>query len=86
MTSKKLCAILWSDKTKGGAKLLSDQFQSLANRIVRYRAKHDLNQDQFARECGLTKQTIGAIESGRHGITKLTEAKIVQVLEKEMEE
>ena len=58
----------------------------LSDRIVRYRAKHDLNQDEFARRCGLTKQTIGAIESGRHGVTKLTKAKIVQILEESEEE
>lgn len=66
--------------------MLDDRFIVLADKIVRYRAKHDLNQEEFARKCGLTKQTIGAIESGRHGITKLTEAKIIQVIEAESEE
>ena len=55
----------------------------LADQIVRYRAEHDLNQQEFAEMCGLTKQTIGAIESGLHGITKLTRAKILRVIEKE---
>lgn len=53
----------------------------LADQIVRYRAEHDLNQQEFAERCGLTKQTIGAIESGLHGITKLTRAKILRVIE-----
>ena len=55
--------------------------RSLSDQIIRYRAKHDLNQAEFAQRCGLTKQTIGAIESGLHGITKLTRAKIMRVLE-----
>lgn len=65
---------------------MEDRLESLTEQIVRYRAKYDLNQDEFAKRCGLTKQTIGAIESGRHGITKLTRAKIMQVLEKKESE
>lgn len=61
------------------------KYQSLSDMIINYRAKHDLNQDEFARMCNLTKQTIGAIESGRHGITKLTRAKIMRVIESEEE-
>ena len=59
--------------------------EMLSNEIVRYRAKHDLNQEEFAQRCNLTKQTIGAIESGRHGVTKLTKAKIMRVIESEEE-
>lgn len=62
---------------------LGDELYNLTEMIVRYRAKYDLNQEEFAKRCGLTKQTIGSIESGRHGITKLTRAKIMQVLEEE---
>lgn len=50
--------------------------------IVRYRAKYNLTQAEFAKLCGVTTQTIGAIEAGRHGTTRLTQAKIIQVLEK----
>lgn len=63
--------------------LLGFSYEELPDMIVRYRAKHSLNQEEFAKRCGLTKQTIGAIESGRHGITRLTRAKILQVLESE---
>lgn len=56
---------------------------NLADAIVRYRARHDLNQDEFAELCGLTKQTIWAIENGRASITKLTRAKILNVFEME---
>ena len=57
------------------------ELKELADQIIRYRAEHDLNQQEFAERCGLTKQTIGAIESGLHGITKLTQAKILRVIE-----
>ena len=61
--------------------------QSLSDQIVHYRARHNLSQQEFAQRCGLTKQTIGAIESGLHGITKLTKAKIMLVIsENESEE
>lgn len=59
---------------------MNEHAQSLPDMIVQYRARHNLNQTEFAQKCGLTKQTIGAIESGRHGITKLTRAKIMQVI------
>lgn len=62
---------------------MNESIANLSEMIVRYRAKHNLNQDEFAIRCGLTKQTIGAIESGRHGITKLTRAKILNVIEQE---
>ena len=61
------------------------KYQSLPDMIINYRAKHNLNQEEFAQRCNLTKQTIGAIESGRHGITKLTKAKIMRVIESEEE-
>lgn len=54
--------------------------QSLSDMIVYYRAKHNISQEEFAQRCNLTKQTVGAIESGRHGITKLTRAKIMRVI------
>lgn len=63
------------------AKLLGVVVRSLSDQIIQYRARHNLNQQEFAELCSLTKQTIGAIESGRHGITKLTRAKILRVIE-----
>lgn len=73
-----------SERKEGG--ILKELALSLSERIVRYRAKHNLSQQEFADTCKLTKQTIGAIESGRHGITKLTRAKIMNVLESDKEE
>ena len=60
---------------------MDDVIRNLSDQIICYRAKHDLSQTEFAERCGLTKQTIGAIESGLHGITKLTRAKIMRILD-----
>ena len=67
---------------------MSEELGNLSEQIVRYRARHDMNQEEFAVRCGLTKQTIGAIESAKRkcGITKLTKAKIMNVLESDKEE
>ena len=52
----------------------------LAKRIIRYRAIKNISQGEMARRCFVTKQTIWAIENGRQQPTKLTEAKIEEVL------
>lgn len=62
--------------------MTGERNSTLPDLIVRYRAKYDLTQAEFAKLCGVTTQTIGAIEAGRHGTTRLTQAKIIQVLEK----
>lgn len=69
---------------------MSVEISSLAElreRVIRYRAAHNLNQDEFAALCGLTRPTIGALESGgyrpgRTAISSLTWAKIVNFLDK----
>lgn len=58
---------------------------NLSDMIVQYRAKHCINQTEFARRCNLTKQTICSIEGGRTNITKVTRAKILRLLESENE-
>lgn len=55
--------------------------KELVDAIVRYRARHNLNQEDFGKLCGVTKQTIWAIENGRASITQLTHAKILNVIE-----
>lgn len=54
--------------------------EDLAKRMIRYRALNRISQGEMARRCYVTKQTIWAIENGRKNITKLTEAKIEEVL------
>lgn len=56
---------------------------SLSELMVRYRAKYNINQEELAKRCNLTKQTVGAIESGRRTGTNLTKAKIMRVIEED---
>lgn len=55
---------------------------SLANEIINFRARYDLTQEQFAQMCRITKQTISNVETGKRAVSKITEAKITQVIEK----
>jgi DNA-binding XRE family transcriptional regulator len=55
----------------------------IKEQMVMYRAKHGLSQERLAELCGLTKATVWNIESGRSNPTKLTIAKIKNVIEKE---
>lgn len=47
----------------------------LSEKMVEYRAKHNLTQKQLAELCGLTAQTIVKAEQGKP-LTRLTEKKI----------
>lgn len=63
------------------------ELQELRERIVRFRAEHNLSQGEFAEMCGLTRPTIGAIETGgyrpgRSTISEITMLKILTFLEK----
>lgn len=58
----------------------------LRERVIRYRAKHNLTQGEFAELCGLTRPTIGTLESGgyrpgRTAISSMTWAKIANFLD-----
>lgn len=55
----------------------------LSDNIIRYRAKHDLSQEQMAKKCGITKLTIFNIEHGKQTPTPKTEMKIRMVLEED---
>lgn len=56
---------------------------TLAEKIVRYRAEHDMSQGQFAEKCKLSLQTVNSIENGTQSPSKLTVAKIDLVLNEE---
>ena len=52
-------------------------------KMLEYRANHSIGQNELAKRCALTVQTIGNIENRRRdGITKLTMAKIEGVIGK----
>jgi len=53
---------------------------SLKERILEYRARHGLSQEDFANRCGLNVMTVNAIEVGKRKPTQLTVAKIEMVL------
>ena len=57
--------------------------RSLIDKMVRYRAKHNLSQSKFAELVGVSVQTINSIETGQQEPSKMTEAKILLVIEKE---
>ena len=56
---------------------------TLAERIVRYRAMHDMSQTEFAEACKLSLQTVNSVENGLQNPSKLTVAKIEVVLGEE---
>ena len=59
---------------------------SLKDEILRFRARENLSQVDFASKVGVSKTTIVGIELGRQAPTQRTEAKIRMVIEKEEQE
>lgn len=60
--------------------------ESLAERILAYRAKHNISAKDFAALCKLSTQTVYSIENGWQHASKITRFKIENVLkEKEKE-
>ncbi|MGB7540244.1 MAG: helix-turn-helix transcriptional regulator [Anaerolineales bacterium] len=58
----------------------------LANRIKVARAEKDLSQDALAKLVGVTRQTIGSIESGEYCPSALLAFLLAQRLEKRVED
>lgn len=56
---------------------------SLSDRMVEYRARENINQQELADRCGLSKQTIYSIENGIQEPSRVTVAKIELVIGKE---
>ena len=59
---------------------------TLADEMIRFRAKKKIGQKEFAEMCGLSVQTICCIETEKQTPTKITEAKIRLVIEENNEE
>lgn len=53
---------------------------TLSEKIIAYRGKHRLTQDEFAEMCGVGRATIVNIEKGKAHPTRLTVAKIECVI------
>lgn len=56
---------------------------TLAERMVQYRARNNLSQRAFAQKCGVSLQTINSVENGLQNPSKMTEAKILMVIEED---
>lgn len=59
---------------------------TLQEKIVRYRARHNLTQRQFGELIGVTKQTVYGIENGLQDPSKMTMMRIDILFEKENEQ
>ena len=59
---------------------------TLQERMIEYRAKERISQQELADRCGVSKQTIYSIENGMQEPSKVTHAKIELVIGKEREE
>lgn len=55
--------------------------KELAQRMLIYRAKHNLTLEQFAAKVGVTYQTIRMVESGRQTPNRLTKTKILLAMQ-----
>lgn len=53
---------------------------TLAERMVRYRAKERISQRQLAERCGVTLQTINSVENETQSPSKVTRMKIELVI------
>lgn len=52
----------------------------LANKMIMYRAKHRLTQEQMAKRCGVSTMTISLIERGIQKPNRVTLAKIQMIV------
>lgn len=56
---------------------------TLAEEMVQYRARERISQRQLGERCGISLQTVNSIENGLQSPSKVTEAKIRLVINKE---
>lgn len=59
---------------------------SIQEDMLNYRAKEKISQYELAKRVGVTVQTINSVENGHQKPSKVTEAKIRMVIEKENKE
>ena len=57
--------------------------KELIEKMLDYRARHNLSQVKFAELCGVSQQTICNVENGVQEPSKLTKRKILNLIEKE---
>lgn len=54
---------------------------TLPEKMIFYRAKHDISQRELARRCGVSVQTVNSVENGFQEPSNLTRAKIELVVD-----
>ena len=59
---------------------------TLSERMIEYRAKERINQQELADRCGVSKQTINTIERDVQTPSKVTQAKIELIVGKEKDD
>lgn len=57
--------------------------QALSDKILTYRAKHNLSGEKFAEKCNISIQTLYAIENCKQKPSKFTLSKILNVIDLE---
>ena len=57
--------------------------KSLSDKMILYRAKHNMSQSELASKCEVNLQTINSIENGLQKPSRLTEMKIRLVIEED---
>ena len=62
-----------------------NDFNEFREKMIKYRAKHNLSQTGLARLCNVTTQTICNIENGVQDPSNLTKFKILEIIEKKEE-
>lgn len=63
--------------------MLNEKQEELIKKMVDYRARESISQKELARRVGVSLQTINSIENGLQEPSKLTEAKIYLVIERQ---
>lgn len=58
----------------------------LAEKMVKYRAANRISQRELAERCGISLQTVNTIECGKQTPSRVTEAKILIVIDGKEEE
>lgn len=58
---------------------------TLAEEMIRYRAKHNISQAKLGELCGISVMTINYVERGLQEPTPLTEAKIRLIINEQEE-
>lgn len=63
-----------------------EEEKDFIDRIIEYRAEHNLNHKVFAKMCGISTQTLYSAEKREQKLGEITKGKILKVIENDMPE